>query len=535
MNIIWTGLLLLASLLACTAVTAAEAPPPALDCQNGHWSLRVDGKPFLILGGQVHNSTTADAERLDRACTTLARSGANTAFVPISWELLEPAAGQYDFALVDRAVQDARKHHLRLVLLWFGGWKNGAMHYAPEWVKRDKTTYPRVIDARGGELPTLSPLSEATRRADAAAFRAMMTHLREIDGADHTVLLVQVENEAGYLGADRDYSPAATQRFEGPVPSELTAYLDAHRAALSAPLARAWGESGNRLSGTWTEVFGDMAAEACTGWDVARYVDAVTVAGKEAWPLPMYANAWLAVGNGERAGVWPSGGPNENMIDLWKCAAPHLDFLAPDIYQSRFADICAAYARPDNPLFIPEVSFDPYYPAFAFTAFAGCNSLAFSPFGIDEEGDEPSPAAVQWTRVYGVLRPLLPLIAERQHSGTLFPFAQNLFEEGETTLSIQLGEQLAAVITYTVKFDALKQRGAGMIVRLARDEYLVAGMGFNAVLRELQGPPRDAEILSLDEGTYDEGAWKTQHRLNGDELQLSLPETGRILRVKLLR
>jgi len=508
-----------------------------MENRDGRFTLLVDGHPFLVLGGQVHNSTTADAARLERAYAALEAVQANTAFVPVYWELLEPQEGAFDFALVDRAVQGARAHHLRLVLLWFGGWKNGAMHYAPEWVKRDKARFPRVIGAECGELSILSPLADATRQADAAAFRAMMAHVRQIDETERTVILVQVENEAGFLGADRDYSVNGTQWFQGAVPPELTAYLDAHRATLSPPMAQAWGGNENKTAGTWTDIFGDMAPEACTGWAVAHYVDAVAAAGKEAYPLPMYANAWLAGGNGERAGVWPSGGPNENMIDLWKCAAPHLDFLSPDIYHPRFGDVCTAYTRPDNPLFIPEVNYEPYYPAFALTAFAKFNGIAWSVFGIDGESKDgdPGPAAVQLARVYAVLRPMLPLVAEHRYTGTLFPVVQNLLEEGDATGTVQLGDHLAAVVAYTVRFDPEKQRGAGMIIKLSPGEFIVAGMGFDAVFRELEGPPRNAEVLAIDEGSFDGGQWTPRRRLNGDEQQVSLPETGRILRVKFLR
>ncbi len=552
MNRALVAVSILMTCCTCPAVPLSEHPLPTIESRNGRFQLMVDDHPFLILGGQVHNSTTADEARYDCACAALEKIQANTAFVPLYWELLEPQEGQFDFTLVERAVLKARAHRLRVVLLWFGAWKNGAMHYAPEWVKRDKARFPRVIGARGEELPVLSPLADAARLADAAAFRAMLGHLRQMDASDRTVVMVQVENETGFLGTDRDYSSAGTKCFQSSVPQELTACLADHRAALSAPLANAWGENGNRSTGTWAEVFGDMGAEACTGWNIARHVESVVAAGKEEYPLPMYANAWLAEGNGERAGVWPSGGPNENMLDLWKCAAPHLDFLAPDIYTPRFTEVCAAYARPDNPLLIPEVSFDPYYPAFAFTAFARFDALAYSVFGIDDvfkasepfkssNGQDPPgmdetyPAVVQLARVYAILRPLLPLIARRQCTGTLFPVVQNVCEGADAPVTIRLGDKLAAKVTYTVKFDEEKQRGAGMIVKLAKDEFLIAGMGFETVFRELEGPPRDAEILSIDAGTFTNGQWTPQGRLNGDEQHLSLPESGRILRVKLLR
>ena len=507
--------------LCCVGAAASEVPLPALENHNGHVQLLVDSKPFLILGGQVNNSTPSDDAQLERELAALETIQANTAFVPVYWELLEPCEGTFDFALVDRAIAKAREHHLRLVLLWLGAWKNGAMHCAPEWVKRDKTRFSRVLGARGEEMAILSPLADTTRQADAIAFAAMMKHVRQLDEKKRTVILVQVENEAGLLGADRDYSAKATDYFEGPVPPELMACIST--------------QGGDATAGTWPSVFGDKAAETCTAWSVARYVDAVAAAGCAEYPLPLYANAWLAR-SGERAGAWPSGGPNEHMLAVWKCAAPHLDFLAPDIYCPDFEAIAAAYSREDNPLFIPEVNFEPYYAAFAFAAFAGHDALCYSAFGMGElcnggAQDAPPPLV----RVYGVVHPLLPLLAERRYTGTLFPLLQEAGENLDTTETVQLGDALAANVTYTMPFDMENGRGAGMIVKLSRDEYIVAGMGFDIAFRELEGPPRDAEFLSLEEGTFLDGQWTPQRRLNGDELQVSLPDTGRILRVRLLR
>ena len=88
-----------------------------------------------------------------------------------------------------------------------------------------------------------------------------MEHLREVDQVDRTVVMMQVENETGLLGTDRDYSPEAARRFEGLVPTELMTYLSAHRGTLMPSLDAAWEAAKFRSAGTSTEVFGELAPE----------------------------------------------------------------------------------------------------------------------------------------------------------------------------------------------------------------------------------------------------------------------------------
>jgi beta-galactosidase GanA len=223
---------------------------PRLERTGNAYHLLVDGQPFLVLGGQSHNSSASNPADLERVWAALNGLHANTAEIPLYWELIEPQPGQFDFQLVDAIVAGARRHGLRLILLWFASWKNGEMHYTPEWIKYDRVRYPRVRDPSGIDLDILSPLAEASRDADARAFAALMAHLCAIDEAERTVIMIQVENETGLLGADRDYAEAATRLFDSAVPTELIDYLGAHRDQLSASLRAIWAASEYRTTGT---------------------------------------------------------------------------------------------------------------------------------------------------------------------------------------------------------------------------------------------------------------------------------------------
>jgi len=519
-------------------VLAQSGPPlPHLDRAGNQYHLLVDGKPFLMLGGQAHNSSASVAQDLEPFWKSLVGIHANTAEVPLYWELLEPQPGKYDFHLVDEIVAGARRNGLRLVFLWFGTWKNGNMDYTPEWLKRDHTTYKRVVGAGGEEMWIISPLCDRARDADARAFRALMEHIRNIDTTERTVIMVQVENETGLFGTDRDYSEEATRLFHGPVPAELMAYLGKNRDNLASSLRAAWAGTNFRAAGTWTEVFGELAAEAFSAWHVARYVEVVAAAGKQAYPLPLYVNNWLVEGSATRAGDWPSGGPTIHVLDIWKAAAPHIDILAPDIYYPKFFDAAAQFTRPDNPLFVPETNSLPYFAANALLTFAYFNGIGFSPFGIDNfvENGAVAPQAAELEDLYRVLRPLLPVIARYQYTGKLHPLLQGIAQGEEWAYGVPLGGKLAASVEFTAKYDPEKGRGQGLIVELGTDDFVVAGSGFKCGFRELEGPPRDAPILSLEEGTFEGEHWVPARRLNGDELHVQLPEQSKILRVRLLR
>ena len=132
-----TASLLAAGLIfaGCSAASAqASHELPRIESRNGRHALIVDGAPFLMLGAQVNNSSNypaalanglADARPAPRQYGRGAdRVGADRA-----------DGGQFDFSFVQTLLDQARAHDKRLVLLWFGTWKNTSSRYTPDWVK----------------------------------------------------------------------------------------------------------------------------------------------------------------------------------------------------------------------------------------------------------------------------------------------------------------------------------------------------------------------------------------------------------------
>ncbi|MDP9048218.1 MAG: beta-galactosidase, partial [Bacteroidota bacterium] len=293
---------------------------PQIIEKNGCHTLLVDGKPFFILGGQAHNSSGWPG-MMPELYTAVEAMHLNTLEVPIYWEQVEAQPGKFDFSVVDTLLTQARAHHIRLVLLWFGTWKNGSSHYMPGWMKRDFAKYPNLTGNRGQHVDSPSPVVKATLEADMNAFTKVMRHLKQAD-PQHTVIVVQVENEPGAWDSVRDYSPLAQKMFEGAVP-----------AALLKPEVLKMLNVAVVPSGTWQQVFADRADEYFQAWSVASFIGQVAAAGKAEYPLPLYVNAALREPFGNPPAThYESGGPTDNVIPIWKAAAPAVDLLAPDIY-----------------------------------------------------------------------------------------------------------------------------------------------------------------------------------------------------------
>jgi hypothetical protein len=484
--------------------------------------LIVDGRPFVMLGGELHNSSSSSLAYMEPIWPRLARLGLNTVLAPVTWELTEPEEGKFDYALVDGLIKGARRHNLKLVLLWFGTWKNTSSSYAPSWVKIDLERFPRAQLPGGRNTDAVTCFSKAACQADARAFGALMRHVREVDGQEHTVVTVQVENEVGVLKTPRDRCKVAEERFAQQVPKELTKYLRSHTDNLTAYLQKVWGEAGSRTAGTWGEVFGSGADEVFMAWHIAQYVDRVAEAGKAECPLPMYVNVWLGPQQeGQLPGDYPSGGPVARMMDVWKAAAPSIDFLTPDIYVEDFRGVCREYVHGGNPLMIPEARPDEQAAGNVFYAVGSHDAMCYAPFAIDSVA-EPHPLTVS----YKLLSALMPVITDYHGTGRMIGFADdpsyglrwNVFTSGLMRgFDRELGGYRLSV-RFNRPYEAGKAPAAGLIIAAEDDEYIVAGAGFNLSFAPKSGEA-NVEILTLDEGNYEDGKWVPMRRLNGDESQ----------------
>ena len=119
---------------------------------------------------------------------------------------------------MDGLIQQARHHNLKLVFIWFATWKNGDATYVPAWVKTNWQRFPRCHHRLGINTTQLTALSEENAKADAKAFAAVMRHLKQMDSRQHTVVMMQVQNEAGVMPVARDYCPLAEKALPSRCP-----------------------------------------------------------------------------------------------------------------------------------------------------------------------------------------------------------------------------------------------------------------------------------------------------------------------------
>ena len=486
--------------------------------------LIVQNKPMLVLGGELGNSSASSAAYMAPHWARLKQMHLNTVLAPVSWELIEPTEGRFDWESVDALVRNARANDLKLILLWFGSWKNSMSTYVPSWVKRDQTRFPRVRLANGQSVEILSAFATATLDADKRAFTALMGHLKAVDGDENTVLMVQVENEIGMLPAAREHGEAAEHALHSRVPKDLLQLLTKRPTQIDPALLQMWERSGAKTDGDWTAVFGDSdaAAEIFTAWHYARFVEALTVAGKAVYPLPMYVNVALNR-SGKAPGEYPSGGPVPHLIDVWKAGAPSLDLIAPDIYFSNFVDLVARYRRDDNPLFIPEANNadKAEVAANVFYAFGKWDAIGFSPFSI-ESIDDKSPNAL--ASAYAVLEQASPAILAAQGHGKMAGFRPRVLEDGtliDTPVTETIGNfrfTAAFIDPWTPKADQNITSHGGMIIQTGPEDFLFAGQGITVTFAVASDNGEHVGIDSAWEGTFDEhGTWVAGRLLNGDQ------------------
>lgn len=463
--------------------------------------LYVDGKPFLILGGELGNSSASSEAWMEQLWPRLVALNMNTVLAPVYWELLEAEEGQFDFSLVDMLVRGARRHGLKLVFLWFGVWKNSMSCYAPLWVKTNTERFPRMKDSQGKSLEILSCFSEDVLAADIRAFRALLSHIRSIDGTEHTVIMIQVENEIGMIPCARDMSETANRLYNCPVPD---------------PLLEALGREPS--SASWEACFGadDHTAELFMAWHYARFVDRLASAGKEEYPLPMYVNAALNR-DGLAPGEYPSAGPLPHLFPVWKAGAPAIDFLSPDIYFPDYKRRVVSYRRDGNPVFVPENQLGPFNGDHAFFTVGACDAIGYSPFSVESQ---ENPAESFLARAYAVLRGLSPIILAHQGAGkTAGILLENLAERDECTLGSWklFFRQDRDWLPPSEPVPVGQERAGCLVVALEDDTFLLAGKGILVTFACSDSAGGIAGIAEIDEMFPDGGLLTRGRRLNGDQ------------------
>ena len=415
---------------------------------------------FPILGGELSNSAATSVEDIDEVMPRMRALGLNTVLVPAYWEFVEPVEGKFDFTLIDRTIDVARREQLHVVFLWFGVWKNSMSCYTPAWFKQDTKRFPRAMTAEGKQMEIASCFSDNVLQADLKAFSALMRHIREKDPQREVVIMMQIENEIGMLESARDHSPLAEKAYK---------------------------------KERWAERYGtdEYADEKFMALSYARYVEHLAKAARKMHDMPLYVNAAMN-SRGRRPGEYPSAGPLAHLIDFWHEGAPSIDLLAPDIYDTGFKSWCAQYAMPLRPqdynsqfsilhsqfvknrLFIPESRCCENSGVRALYAFGEHQALGFSPFAIDQASEKETESV---TQAYSLLRQIFNVKRQLNTWGLLFDQ-----EDCERVISDD-GVVMTCRHYFTLPWDpratdgSTWPEGGAMLIRLGKYDYLLAGSG----------------------------------------------------------
>ena len=530
--------------------------------------MKLRGKPFFLAAGEVHNSDSSSPAYMERIWDLGESMGMNALLLPVSWEMVEPAEGMFDFSVPKALIGQARERGMHIVFLWFGSWKNAECMYAPAWVKQDLKRFPRAQIEKGKnkagravsptipvKIPytTLSYMGKETVLADARAFAAFMAFLRDFDGGTETVVAVQVENETGLLGEAREVSEEADALFAAPVPADFVAYMRAHTETMVEDI-RAAVEKG-AAEGSWDEVFGAAADEIFSAYHVAGFVETVAAAGRAVYNLPMAANCWLDKGGAP--GSYPTGGPVSRVHEVWDFRAPSIDVYCPDIYVPQFREVCDEYTRRGNPLFIPETATHSYCAPRMIYAIGHYHAMCYSPFGFDDIGkpfsamqgmlfgmDVTDPALktpqdlAEYQEVGRLIRGMQPMLAAAYGSDRL----QALSAETNPGAPAPEGNPWMAqppamsfdTFQVSVSFGSRmnpRNDGACLCLRTGENECFLLGNACGISFQSLLPEKPNLDYLLVEEGRFEDGEWKPGRRLNGDEtasLTLSRPSILKI-------
>lgn len=479
---------------------------PRLEYVNNNTArIIANGKPMLMIGGELSNSSASTPKDVKRTFAHLHKLGLNTVLTPVSWELIEPEEGMFDMSSLNVILNEARHNEMKVVLLWFGAWKNSMSCYTPEWFKRDVKRFPRAHTREGKPLEEASSLSKNVLEADKRAFCRVMEHLRDHDSEEQTVIMIQVENEIGMIDVPRDYSADATKQYQSEVPKQLTDYLKKNRKSLH-PYLQEKLQPEAKANANWTQLFGEdiYTEEIFQTWTYAIYAEQIAKAGRAIYNLPMYVNVALN-SRDRKPGQYPSGGPLAHLVDLWHCGAPSIDVLGVDIYDKGVKSWFSKYHLPNNPLFVPEIRLEDKDAMYALYAFGHHGAMGFCPFSIEDYplyaeskgrdmsgmdlsqddqlnaftsgGSTLSPLVAS----YQLLRQAEQLILERQGTKEMDAVLLDN-DQREAEIITSDGIRITIKHSYTLGWEPGSKNeewpeAACIILRLGKEDYLAIGSG----------------------------------------------------------
>ena len=542
--------------LIASGLSLSVNAQPRLEHRDGSTARIVtNGKPMLMIGGELGNSSASTPEDVKRTFAHLHKMGLNTVLAPVSWELIEPQEGTFDMSSLDVILTEARRNELKVVLLWFGAWKNSMSCYAPEWFKRDTKRFPRAHALEGRPVEEASSLSKKVLDADKRAFCKIMEHLRDNDRTEQTVIMIQVENEIGMIDVPRDYSAVATKLYQSALPQQLTDYLKKNQKSLHPYIQNKLKNSLPREGWggvSWPQLFGDdiYTEEIFQTWTYATYVEQIAKAGRAIYNLPMYVNVALN-SRDRKPGQYPSGGPLAHLIDLWHCGAPSIDVLGVDIYDKGIKSWLDKYHLPNNPLFVPEIRLEDKDALYALYAFGHHGAMGFCPFSIedyplytDAKGNDKSgmdlsqddqlnafsassSALSPLAASYQLLRQAEPLILERQGTSDMDAVLLDN-EQRQAEIITPDGIRFTIKHSYSLGWepgakDAEWPEAACIILRLDEEDYLAIGSGVVITYTDVkanktwkQGDTRIG-LAKCESVKIEDGELHIKRHLNGDQ------------------
>ena len=522
----------------------------------------IGGKPFFPLGGQSNNSSAYNKQELKSAIDGVLAVGGNTLEAPVYWEQIEPVENEFDFTSADELFNSCVQAGLKLIILWFATWKNGEMRYVPEWVKKDTKRFERAVSYFSSPMNVLSSHCEENLKADSKAFSELMKHVSELDPNLETIIAVQVENEPGILGSDKDYSKKASEDYSKQVPTGLVKFIKAHP---QGEAYRIWQENGAQNSGTWIEIFGLHGDEMGEAYSIACYINAVAREGKKILPVPMSVNVWMGEHGWHIPGFYPAGGAVLRTIDIWKYATPNIDVIAPDIYLGNFTDYkkaCEIYTRDDNPLFIPESGANDQNALNMIRAIADYGCEGYFAFAIDSVLDAEGsmrPGAKNFTLALQTTKNIAPLLLKYRGTGRIHSLVQEPYQQME---SFEFESFICAALfagqgglfvgkDHRYYQDPTLTEGLphfGYIIEAAPGEFYISGHmhlyfapkkspDWNHVNKGVSPSYTPVDYLSVEEGILDEqGNFSATRKRNGDEVVFSsfwaAPQCG-VVRIRL--